>query len=1221
MLRHLFILPIIFSPFIGLNAQHQISDSAPQLKRIASHTVISIGNVADIEHVQEYATALASVLDTLDYNHTIIFNGDFTSLPAYDPQAFSSLDTLIRLLRSPQHRKLIFIPGDRDWADSQLDGWENVVAIEEHISAMQFEDVIWPLSSGCPGPERISLDLTLNLIAINTQWWNHPHTKPSPATATCLFADEESVLAQVEEEIEDASYGNLIIAGHFPIVSHGMYGGSFPWYKWIFPVPVVNTSITAYRQNVGSSTEITNENFEDFREEMKDLFLEYNSMIYLSGHEYNREVIKYGDNILISSGAPEKGKFVKRVKETVFASNDPGIVLTHFDVEGNAWITSYGYMDSKFEFEESSLLLQAPCKDPEEGIAVNERLVPCLQNAYVLTEMSDVHPDEMNVVANDAYGHGGFVNFFFGKHYRDSWSTPVSVPVLNLDLVNSGLVPYAIGGGEHTRTLKFAGGDGYAYVFRSVVKDAAGGLSFDLRHTLLSLAVRDQTSTQYPFGALVTSVLLDSLDILHPRPALYVLPEDGKLGPFREDYGSMLGMLEDYPTGNKVIRQTFSDADEIKNSVNMFRSLYTSKNNRVDVGNYARARAFDLLVGDWDRSEDNWKWAGLGQAGEVRYKPIPIDRDNVFSRWDGILPWIADREWAKTSGEDFDHDLKDIRSLTYKARHLDRFIANELTRQDWLDAASAVQEKMTDQLIDSAMARLPQGVIESEVTEIADKLRSRRNQLDNFTGRLYDLIAKEVDVIGSIESELFEVTRMTDGKVRVEMFSFVDNEKGSKYYSRIFDPAETNEIRLFGLLGDDRFEVTGEVNESILVRIIPGLGSNVVEDRSLVVKGKELTLVYSKSDKNLIFGGDEMKEIKIPFDDAYRYDRTSFKYNTYTPSGYLYYTSDNGLLFGAGVNFIQQNYNKPDFSSMHEFTIRVSTLGNLRLGYEGTIRHVLGQWDLTLAARGSDARRFNYFFGLGNETEYNADSLANGYYTLQYSNVTGLVGLKRSFWKRSAFEFSVELSSFGPESGENNILDGDWPPELGGDSLRIARVNWSLEFDLRDRKYLPTSGVRIIAEGFFANRLNQDGAYSLIKGSVEWHGTARPFTFGLSAGGWFHHQLPPFYDLEYLGHNTYLRGFRRNRFAGDKGGAYFNSDVRIKIFDNPNAIIPYRIGLLLFYDVGRVFQNEENSNVWHTGYGFGIYAVPFRERFVIGLSLGFSVEETAFLQFGFGKLF
>jgi hypothetical protein len=941
----------------------------------------------------------------------------------------------------------------------------------------------------------------------------------------------------------------------------------------------------------------------------------------LSGHEHNREVFSFGENILINSGAPEKGKFVHKVRETIFASQSPGVVFTQFDEQGNAWITSYKYSRGTFEYEEEHLVMQAPCQEPEDKIAINQRLVPCLQEAQSLVEMSHEYPDEVEVAANPNYGHGGLVNFFFGKHYRDSWTTPVLVPVLNLDTTKQGLVPYASGGGQHTRRLKFFGEDGYAYVMRSVDKDAAGGLRFELRHTLLSLAVRDQTTTQYPYGAIVTTSLLDSLDILHPRSAVYILPSDEKLGPYRGEYGNMLGMLEDFPTDQKVNRNRFANADVLKKSIGMFRSLYTSKENSIDVSNYAQARAFDLLVGDWDREEDNWKWAGTIGANGTTFRPVPNDRDHVFSRWDGVLPWIADREWAKASGENFDYDVKGMRSLTNRARFLDRFLASELNRDDWRKAALAVQEKMTDETIDNAIAQLPKGTVVEQSDEIAAKLKSRRDKLDDISERLYDLLAKQVDVVGSVEAEIFEVTRLHDGTVLVEMFSFANNKKGKKYYSRLFIPDETQEIRVFGLLGDDRFEITGESNESILVRIIPGLGSNVVEDRSNVKSGKEMTRVYSDSDKNLIFGGEEMKEVDIPFDEAYRYDRTSFKYNTYTPSGYLYYTSDNGLSFGAGVDFVRQKYDKPDFSATHEFIVRASTLGNLQLGYEGTIRHVLGQWDLTLAARGSDARRFNYFFGLGNETEFNRDSLANDYYTLQYSNVTGLVGLKRAFWKRSAFELGVELSSFGSESGENNILDEDFPDELGGESLRIARVNWSLDFDLRDRKYLPNSGVRIIAEGFFANRLNQDGAYSMTKGSVEWHGTAKPFTFGLKAGGWYHHRLPPFYDLEYLGHNTTLRGFRRNRFAGDRGGAYFNSDVRIQIIDNRNALVPYKIGVMLFYDVGRVFQREEDSNVWHHGYGFGVYAVPFRERFVIGLSVGFSVEESAFLQFGFGKLF
>ena len=59
---------------------------------------------------------------------------------------------------------------------------------------------------------------------------------------------------------------------------------------------------------------------------------------------------------------------------------------------------------------------------------------------------------------------------------------------------------------------------------------------------------------------------------------------------------------------------------------------------------------------------------------------MPRDRDHVFSRWDGILPWLADREWAKESGEDFNYEISGLRSLMFQARHLDRFIASDLSK-------------------------------------------------------------------------------------------------------------------------------------------------------------------------------------------------------------------------------------------------------------------------------------------------------------------------------------------------------------------------------------------------------------------------------------------------------------------------------------------------------------------------------------------------------------
>ena len=85
--------------------------------------------------------------------------------------------------------------------------------------------------------------------------------------------------------------------------------------------------------------------------------------------------------------------------------------------------------------------------------------------------------------------------------------------------------------GRQTKSLKLKAGNGYEYVFRSVNKDPSGALPFELRGTLLEKIIKDQTTTQQPYGAMATDLLLNKLDILHAHPVLYVMPDDPMLGP------------------------------------------------------------------------------------------------------------------------------------------------------------------------------------------------------------------------------------------------------------------------------------------------------------------------------------------------------------------------------------------------------------------------------------------------------------------------------------------------------------------------------------------------------------------------------------------------------------------------------------------------------------------------------------------------------------------
>ena len=253
------------------------------------------------------------------------------------------------------------------------------------------------------------------------------------------------------------------------------------------------------------------------------------------------------------------------------------------------------------------------------------------------------------------------------------------VPVLNPDTTFGGLVPLKKGGGRQTKSLKFTAGNGMRYVFRSVNKDPIKALDYELRETIVADVVRDQTTTQQPYGALTADIMLNELDVLHAHPKLYVLSDD-KLGPYKKDYGNMLGMLEENPTDPDKEEKGYAGADEILRSHKFFRKLYQDHKNQVDAENFAIARCFDILVGDWGKHEDNWKWAGFDRGDYTVYKPMPRDRDHVFSNWDGILPWLADREWAKPSGENFDYEIVGLRSLMWQARHLNRFVTANIDK-------------------------------------------------------------------------------------------------------------------------------------------------------------------------------------------------------------------------------------------------------------------------------------------------------------------------------------------------------------------------------------------------------------------------------------------------------------------------------------------------------------------------------------------------------------
>jgi outer membrane translocation and assembly module TamA len=113
---------------------------------------------------------------------------------------------------------------------------------------------------------------------------------------------------------------------------------------------------------------------------------------------------------------------------------------------------------------------------------------------------------------------------------------------------------------------------------------------------------------------------------------------------------------------------------------------------------------------------------------------------------------------------------------------------------------------------------------------------------------------------------------------------------------------------------------------------------------------------------------------------------------------------------------------------------------------------------------------------------------------------------------------------------------------------------------------------------------------------------------------WGKFEFPQAY---YLGGTENLRGYRRDRFAG-RTRLFNNTEVRLKVKEFNNYLFPGAFGLLVFNDVGRVWQDGETSTDWHVGNGVGIWLAPIK-RFVIAAHLVRSKEEKGapYVSFGF----
>jgi hypothetical protein len=192
----------------------------------------------------------------------------------------------------------------------------------------------------------------------------------------------------------------------------------------------------------------------------------------------------------------------------------------------------------------------------------------------------------------------------------------------------------------------------------------------------------------------------------------------------------------------------------------------------------------------------------------------------------------------------------------------------------------------------------------------------------------------------------------------------------------------------------------------------------------------------------------------------------------------------------------------------------------------------------------------------------------------------------------------------------------------GSGNFSFAGVGGSLEYSTLQSVRQPVRYQAILevigAPGWMDLDQGGFGRFS-VQGRALWGiGQSRRVVLATRLGGVLLTGAPPFRQAARVGGPLTLRGFRTDRFSGDRGSAYGSVETRVRMFRFNVNFISADLGVLAFGDGGRVWNQGESSSKLHADFGGGLWAspslgwLPGLDEVVARLDVAHSEEGTIF---------
>jgi hypothetical protein len=1120
----------------------------------------------------------------LDSNTTVLFLGDMTGRAA---DKWSSMDAAAALVSGTAARA-IFLPGDREWAN----GIKTRKEAEAHIESFRRDNLAFYPKNGCAGPYTVDIGDDAILVIMDTQWWLEEGEKPGIESG-CPCKNEQQILDKLEDIVSDNRDKFILFAAHHPFKSTGIRSGYFGPRQHIFPLtdigglhhaylplPVAGSLYPITRSVAISRQDAAHQRYAYTASALEAILGEHPFLLRAAGHEQIMELYqKDGQQYIVSAAGHSAGRVV-RTRNTPFVSRHTGFALVEISAAKKVSVVFYEVREGK-----------AAQAYRREIMDFNSR--PPMKPA----EQSAATPASGDSVAAPVYAKYGEASrmkrFLMGNNYRAEWSAPVTLPRFHLAADPRSFTIVGQGGGKQTTTVRLKDGKGKVWSLRSIVKDPQKVLQPNLRETVAEDVLKDMMSASHPFASLVANRLADAAGIVRPQVDYYYVPDDTALGYYRPAFANTVAALEEH--------QPSRYGEDTKGTWAVFNDHIEDWKHKVDAPGFLRARLLDILLADFDRHYEQWKWGFLPEGGDSvkTYYAIPKDRDQALFYSDGLLMKIGSAQgMAYLKG--LIPDIRNIESLGFVSRDIDAFFLNELTAADWDKELNALQAALSDSVIDAAVAALPPAAYAAHGPRIRERLKSRRDMLHRRGMEYYRFLASHVSIPGSNKAEVFTAEAADSGVIVRVSGDASAGDRPSMKYMRVFNARETDEIRLYGLGGDDRFSIGPNVPRGIRFRVIGGRGQDTFD-----IQGRAKAFVYDAAGGGNTFLNRRHTVNMI----SHRRDVNdyAFRENNYSsivwPTAVLGFNIDDGFMAGLGATMTKRGFRAQPYTAQHRITSLFAFQHRAwQIRYAGTFNDAWRHYDLVVNGAILNPALQN-FFGLGNETVRDT-ALPLRYYRVRYSYVSGdVLARKRAVHNRFSIAIGPSFFYYWNNNDRNSGRILDYPAQYGLDSFRIYSPKFygggkfTIDFNSVDNSLLPTRGLRFHADGIAQTGLNEHtlpiyrvqsdlALYAPLSDNKRFILTLR------GGGGHIFSDGFEYWQLLTLGANNYLRGYRKNRFSGTSM-AFGSAELRWRLARFKARILPGELGIVGFQDGGRVWLRGEDSDKWHLAYGGGIYFTPF----------------------------